>query len=155
MNFSKIKSVLFVCTGNSCRSPMAEGFFKSIVNDDIKTASAGVSCYAGYEPASDAIEVMKENNIDISNYRSQRVSQKLVHDYDLIIVMQETHRAVLLNMFPEIKAKIYLLKEFYENLDKEDSKEIADPIGRNIKYYRECFNEIKNSVIGIVKKMSS
>jgi len=151
-----IRSVLFVCTGNSCRSVMAEGFLKerlvSLKKADIEVHSAGVRALGGMSPTEETVEVMREEGIDISGIRSKNVTVDMIKSSDLILVMEPLHKDEILNVVPAAAKKTYLLKE-YGNSSKIDSGSfsVQDPIGKPMEYYRACRDEIKKETERIVK----
>ena len=111
----KIHSVLFVCTGNSCRSVMAEGLLKKklkeLGKDDIVVRSAGVRSINDYPPTDETIEVMKGEGVDISRFKSTVLNNKLIIGADLILVMSAMHKAEIIRWTPEASAKTFLLRE--------------------------------------------
>lgn len=147
----KIKKILVVCTGNSCRSPMAEGFLKKELKqeDGFEIVSAGTSAMEGLSPTQPAIDVMKEEAIDISLYRSKPFSKELIETSGLILVMADTHKEFILNIMPEVKNKIYLYKEFAG----DPKGDIEDPIGKPLAVYENVKEEIKKATEGIVNKI--
>src|ERR1700751_5632518 len=88
-----VKNILFVCTGNVCRSPMAEGLLRHLVagRPDIRVQSAGVSTFPGQPPSPHAVSVLADLRIDISRLRSMPLSEKLVEDASCIIAMTRGH----------------------------------------------------------------
>jgi L-threonylcarbamoyladenylate synthase len=144
--FKNIKSVLFVCTGNTCRSPMAEGFLKHLIkNKNIKVNSAGILAGQYSFSTQEAVEVMKKHKIDISKHRSQPVIKKLIDKTDCIVVMDIMHKHAIIGACPYKKANVFLLKEFLENVDEKDIN-IKDPIGGSLESYRKCCSEINKCV---------
>src|SRR4029450_5855235 len=95
--------VLFVCTGNVCRSPMAEGLFKKLLvgRDDIRVQSAGVSAGRGMPASQHAIQALSVDGVDMANFRSQPVSEDLVRQATHIFVMTRDHKRMLELHFPE------------------------------------------------------
>lgn len=130
---SQLKKVLVVCTGNTCRSPMAEGW----LNHHLKgtgwiAESAGVMAGPGGAASPEAIEAMKELDIDISGHRSRQVTPAMVAEASVVLAMTEGHRRQLLQTFPPAEKKIFLVHGF--GLDP--AQDVADPYGLSIEAYR-------------------
>ncbi len=149
-----INSVLFICNANLFRSPIAEVMLKShlqklqIKHVDIK--SSGVQKGIGGDRLTDsAIQALSKLNIDLTNHSSLSISNGLVQNADLILVMENVQKDVLKKMFPLSESKTFLLSEFRQ--DELSGKEIADPIGKNksLINYRLCSYEISISITGL------
>ncbi|MEO6847499.1 MAG: serine hydroxymethyltransferase [Chthoniobacterales bacterium] len=138
-----MKTVLFICTGNVCRSPMAEAIFKKMVRgrSGMKVLSAGVSAFPGQPASPDAVTVLREEGIDLSAFRSQPVTEELVEDATWIFVMTNEHRRLLELYFPEIEEKIHLIREF-----ESGEKDVPDPIGMGRATYLECKQTLKSAL---------
>lgn len=153
---SKIKSILMVCTGNSCRSVMAEGLFKKYLNEagmrDIEVVSAGVMALDGLPPTDETIEVMKGQGVDVSGYRSKRLTADIINKSDLILTMEDIHKAFVLRIDPMAEGKVYLLKKYGANDMRRYPKGdgVPDPIGKPIDFYRLSFEIIKEETKRIV-----
>jgi protein arginine phosphatase len=141
--------ILFVCTGNTCRSPMAEAILKSKQIPGVEVKSAGVYAANGAEASINAKIVLEENNIS-HDHRSTTLTKDELDWATLILTMTESHKALILSQHPHASGKTFTLKEFAEekyNLD------VADPFGGNEKIYREAFKEIQESIERIIDKI--
>src|ERR1700688_2875142 len=149
-----LKNILFVCTGNVCRSPMAEGLFRHMVANrpDIGVRSAGVSTFPGQPPSSHAIEVLAELRIDISKLRSLPLSDELVRGASCIIAMTRSHMESIYYLFPEAAEKTFLLREFE---DYAPSLDVSDPIGLGREAYEVTRDIIRRALPGILKFIDS
>ncbi|MFH1593467.1 MAG: hypothetical protein ABID09_02080 [Candidatus Omnitrophota bacterium] len=148
-----INKILVVCTGNSCRSVMAEGYLvKRLEETGIKASvmSAGTGTMPGFKPTEETIIVMKEHGVDVSGYTSSSLNKAYVDNADVILVMSRGHREHVLNLSPDEDSKIYYLRDFSSGADQKGNQ-IADPIGRPIEFYREVFKIIEESIEGFIK----
>jgi len=165
-SFNKmIKNILFVCTGNTCRSAMAEGIFKKILkertknNSKIDVISAGISALPGISPTYEATSVMFEQGINISQHHAQELQEELIKKADLILVMTNEHKEYIHKEFPFALNKTFLLKKFTlnnkseSNQNNERNYEIIDPIGRKIEFYRIIARELEKNLEKILDKI--
>jgi protein-tyrosine-phosphatase len=145
----KMKTVLFVCTGNTCRSPMAEALFIHRTEDrkEWKACSAGVHADAGTRPSRQAIEVMRELGIDITGHRSRPLTAEHLRDAELIVTMTASHRFEILQNFPEVENRVFLIKSFGTSKVPCD---ITDPFGGSVDLYRKTRDEIDRAVSDLV-----
>lgn len=154
---SGIKSVLFVCTGNSCRSVMAEGLLKKYLKElgrsDIEVASAGTRSLDGLPPTEETINVLKAEGVAMGDFRSRNVTAEMIKNADLILAMEDMHKDEVLRRASEAAGKIFLLKEFGkpDNENHEEGIGIPDPIGRPIEFYKYVLNLIKKETERIAK----
>jgi protein-tyrosine-phosphatase len=147
-----MKSILIVCTGNICRSPMAEGLLKQILIEkhlnNVLVRSAGISAGNGLQASLNAVATMAEQGIDITSHRSQPVTSSLIAESDLILVMEEYHRDSILSFAPAASGKVRLLKEY--DINSVSSMDIQDPMGGPIAAYRYSAKEIKRCLLNFV-----
>jgi glycine hydroxymethyltransferase len=138
-----LKRILFVCTGNTCRSPMAEGLFRKMVEGrpDYEVASAGVSAYPGDRMNEHTDKLLRSEGIDTSKFRSQIVTRELVANATHIFALASSHLASLENLFPEAAGKAYLLSELSPD-DSLRGRDVTDPFGSDYQTYKETRNLI-------------
>ena len=166
-----MKTILFVCTGNTCRSVMAEALFKHILASrknklkDVKVISAGIYAWEGDKASYGAEEALKEKGIDVTGYSSKLLTPKLVEEADLVLTMTSNHKKAVLDMCPGAKAKVHTLKEYVLNYgDKElhipdiglggTDYDIRDPYGQSVDVYRKSAEEIEKYLRILVDKIS-
>jgi len=144
----KKKTVLFVCTGNSCRSVMAKGLLEKRLKEqgrfDIEVLSAGIMILGGLEASSETIELLKKEGIDVSGHFSQRASLEIIKKSDIILVMERLQEEKILKLVPQAKFRLFLLKEFAKIDDS--NLDIADPIGKPMQFYAQTFAVIKEAI---------
>lgn len=135
-------TVAAICTGNTCRSPMAEGFLKQLFDDcrEVNIISAGTAAFPGQPATAEAIRTMGYYNIDISEHVSQGINEKLIVNTDLLIAMTQGHARELKAFFPEHRSKILTIGELAR---KDFQLNISDPIGTSLENYRQTAGEIK------------
>ena len=136
---SSKKSVLFVCTGNTCRSPMAEGLFRKPVENrgDFEVMSAGVAAYPGDAANPETIKLLSSRGISLDGFSSQPVSPELVEQATHIFAMTSGHLEALENLFPDYTDKFFLACEFVDIPGRGVASDVPDPIGRGRKAYEE------------------
>lgn len=149
-----MKKVLFICTGNTCRSPMAEAILNKMLQDrdhnshGIISLSAGLNALDDMEATPQAIEIMRSVGIDLSRHRSRSVDDELIRDVDLILTMTRHHYHQLQEQFPHVQHKVYTLAE-YAGLPTE---EVSDPYGQGIEAYRLARQQIESLLEIIVNR---
>ncbi len=144
MKGKKKINVLIVCTGNTCRSPMAEGILKKMLggDDSVEVLSGGLMAHEGERVSEDAVEVLAAMNIDISSHTAKNINGDVVRDADLILTMTQAHKDMICAVYgPDAAKKTYTICE-YAHFDGE----IADPFGLGIKVYRHCAEELEGAL---------
>lgn len=149
-------NILLVCTGNTCRSPMARALFLQCLEENhqiesghFQVISAGIYTSDGLPASEEAIEVMAEEHIDLSGHRSLAISDSLVKDADVILTMSTSHRDFLKHRFPQQADIIFDLKDFAG----EESGDIEDPYGLGLEAYRKSLRQLKELIPRAVDKI--
>jgi RpiB/LacA/LacB family sugar-phosphate isomerase len=147
-----MKTILFVCTGNVCRSPMAEGIFRRAVvgRGEFRVLSAGLGAVEGQPPSAHAIQAVKELGIDITQLRSHMLTPEMVQQADYILGMTHSHVDTVTLLYPQAAEKIFLLREFDETLDAFE-KDISDPIGGSYEVYLNCRDQIEQGIASLLR----
>lgn len=144
--------ILFICTGNTCRSPMAEGLLRDLAkkeNLNLEVGSAGISTFDGGRAAENSISAMKDLNIDIENHRTRQVDIDLLKSQDLILTMSRSHRDIIIMEIPELYGKVFTLKEYALGQDED----IIDPFGASLEVYRNTRDEILQVLKALIIKL--
>lgn len=139
-------NILLVCTGNTCRSPMAEGLLKKRLSDRLgivedglgdagfRISSAGIAAMPGGAPSDEAVEIMQVSGIDIASHRSQMLNDRIVNEADLILTMTGSHRQMVVSQWPAVGNRVFVLGR--------GEGDIFDPIGMPQEYYEACAQQI-------------
>ncbi len=148
---SVIFSILVICTGNTCRSPIALGLLKEALKGErVVVSSCGIAAPVGSPPTKFAIEVAKSFGVDISGHRARVFRPEMATGADLILVMEKRHKERIALTVPEAEGKIRLLGGY-----PDEEREIPDPIGRSFEVYQEAGLLIKAGVLRVVGELKA
>ena len=149
-----MKTILFVCTGNVCRSPMAEALFRRATNErgEFRVLSAGLGAMNDQPPTSHSVAAMRELGMDISAQRSRPLTAELVQQADYIFGMTHSHVDTIVLLYPQAADKTFLLREFDETIESFE-KDISDPIGGSYEVYENCRHQIEQGIASLLKFM--
>lgn len=141
-----MKTILFVCTANICRSPMAAGIMRDRLvahglADQVQVLSAGIWAEDGHSASKNAITVLGERTIDLSSHLSQPITPALLDQASIILVMEEAHRRSLFYLAPRHLGKIFLLTEMTGG-----HEDVADPFGGNLQGYVKTANLLEELI---------
>ncbi len=164
--------LLFVCTGNTCRSSLAEAIMKKILADrtaadyseadsgesslTVEVSSAGTSAFAGDEASPHAIEVAREQGIDLTGHRSRRLTHHLLETVDLVLTMTQSHKRAVLAMAPAMEGRVFTLKEaaWLSGSDPDGlGLDISDPFGGDLGTYRRTAGEIEKNLRWLMPRL--
>jgi RpiB/LacA/LacB family sugar-phosphate isomerase len=147
-----MKTILFICTGNVCRSPMAEGLFRHSVagRGEFRVISAGLGAVDGQAPTNHSVRAMQELGLDIARQRSRMLTAQLVREADFIFGMTHSHVDTIMLLYPFAAEKTFLLREFDDTLDPFE-KDISDPIGSPYDVYVNCRDQIEQGISTVLK----
>lgn len=142
--------IVFVCTGNVCRSPMAEFMMRRKLgpSSDWTVASAGVNAVSGMSASRNAVTVLRELGVDLTPHRSRQLARDLVDAASIIVVMTAAHRDQVQMLFRHAREKIFLLRSFDPAADSED---LEDPIGADEETYRQISDAIESALPGLME----
>lgn len=148
-----IYTIVFVCTGNTCRSPMAQIMLHELLAENggaFKVLSAGTHAATGAPAAGPAVGVMEELGLDLNSHSSTMLSPELVAEADLLLTMTEAHKNYVIDSYPHASAKTFTLKQF-AGLDGD----VGDPFGGDVGIYRETAVELRRLLQTVAQRLLS
>ena len=146
-----MRRILFVCTGNTCRSPMAEAILKNKQLTDVEVKSAGIYAANGSEASTHAKQVLDDNQVP-HNHRSHLLTAEAVEWADLILTMTSSHKFAIQQQFPQAVMKVFSLKEYAGEIGSQD---VGDPYGGSLAVYEETYQELEKLIDKAIEKFKA
>lgn len=147
--------ILFVCTGNTCRSSMAEAIARKMLKDRLKgkgveVSSAGVAAWPGNRATREAVEALAEMGVDLGGHRAARLTPEAAREADLILTMTGEHRDYVLKLIPEASEKVFTLAEYAGS-----GGDVPDPFGQPLEAYRSCARVLESMVEKVLDRIGN
>ncbi len=151
------KHVLFICTGNTCRSPMAEGLLRVATADrqDFTVGSAGVAASKGYPASHETLMALKKRGASLVGFKSRPVTEAILKASTHVFAMTEGHLSALESRFPQYSDKFYLLREFTGPSSRRSPADVPDPIGMGPAAYEEVAQLFDAAIPSIIAYLDS
>lgn len=143
-----MKKVLFVCTGNTCRSPMAEALLRHVSDEKFEVKSAGIYATTGSDASEHAKKVLEEMGVSFSHVSTQLTTEQ-IQWADLILTMTTSHKRVIDANFPRAIEKTFTLHEYIHN---DKGKDISDPFGGSYQAYKETLLELEDLINKLMER---
>jgi len=146
--------ILFVCTGNTCRSSMAEALARKILAERpegkgrLEFSSAGVAALTGNRASLEAVEALAGMGVDLRDHRATLLTPGIISEADLILTMTRAHREHILEIFPSAAGKVFTLAEY-----AGAAGDVPDPIGQPVEVYRSCAERLKDLIARAIDRL--
>lgn len=142
-----IDRVLVLCTGNICRSPLAQAELRAQLPDR-EISSAGIAAMAGYPADPNALAIAEAEGLDLGHHAARQLDDTMVAESDLILVMDQGHADWVIERYPHSKGRVFLLGHW------DDEAEVPDPFGHSVERFRRVFELIRSFAHGWVARLS-
>ena len=145
-----IESILVLCEGNHCRSPIAEGLLRATLGPEIRVESAGLKAIEGHPAHPEVLRLMAERGIDLSAHRSRQLTPSMALSANLILVMDQQQKDWCNQMAPSTRGRVFLLGQWLPSAPRD----IADPLFQNPEAFRLALDIIQRSIEGWLPRIA-
>jgi len=151
---SQERYITFICSGNTCRSPMAERLFKHATKGEkggfetLTSISAGVAAYEGSPPSTNSVKALKDCGISLEGHHSKQLTQEIINKSLVLFCMTNTHKGILEAEYNLDNKPLFLMREL---MTEARNKEIPDPFGQSYDVYQECRDRMVEAIPSIIK----
>jgi protein-tyrosine phosphatase len=154
----KQEKILFVCTGNTCRSVIAQALFQKLKDEldpelNYQAYSAGIAAIEGSMPTSEAIYCMAKYGLDITTHNARQVDEQIIKNSSLILTMTNQQKNILKEKFFRASHKIFLFRPFCLQTKHIENKEVEDPYGKSISFYEDLCYLLENDIKSLINRL--
>ncbi|HHT06286.1 MAG TPA: ribose 5-phosphate isomerase B [Hydrogenispora sp.] len=158
-----VRNILFVCTGNTCRSPMAAALLRQLLNErggkfkNIRVSSAGLYAQPGAPASPEAVETMRGYGVDLSNHLARELAREELAAADLILTMTNAQKNQIIKIFPGVKDRTYVLREYIKAKSPagKDQWDVPDPFGQPLVVYQKCAAALEKDLRAFIDLLAS
>ncbi|NLC53140.1 MAG: ribose 5-phosphate isomerase B [Firmicutes bacterium] len=158
-----VRNILFVCTGNTCRSPMAAALLRQLLNErggqfeNIRVSSAGLYASPGAPASPEAVETMRGLGADLSNHLARELAREELAAADLILTMTNAQKNQIIKIYPGVKDRTYVLREYIsaQNTAEIDGWDVPDPFGQPLAVYQQCATALEKDLRALIDLLVS
>ena len=153
-----VRNILFVCTGNTCRSPMAAALLRQLLNErggkfqKIRVSSAGLYAYPGAPASTEAVETMRGYGVNLSSHLARELAREELAAADLILTMTNAQKEQIIKIDPGVKGRTFVLREYIKahNPAGKDRWDVPDPFGQPLAVYQQCAADLEKDLRALI-----